>query len=173
MKSELVPHVDQQDNLLGVVERSEAYKKGLIHRAAHGIIQNSQGLYLVQQRSFAKSTWPGHYDLGIAETVKPDETYKQALERGLSEELGLRVPKLQLIREKYYQEYFWDTYQIFGMVCLFKLKSDQQPTLQDGEVKKVDWMSKKQVTQLVRDQSQLRTPWLINDWEFYLQNSKV
>lgn len=170
MTSELVPHVDKDDKLLGVVERSEANQKGLIHRAAHGIIRNSAGLYLIQQRSFDKATWPGHFDLGVAETVKPDETYEAALQRGLSEELSLKPTPLKPIRQKYYQEYFWLEFKIFGIVYLFELETDQQPQLQDGEVAGVQWLTLAEVNALVQDETQLRTPWLLNDWHFYVQH---
>lgn len=167
---ELVPHVDQNDHLLGQVTRLEAYEKGLIHRAAHGIIQNAQGQYLVQQRSFQKATWPGYYDLGIAETVKPDEGYQAALQRGLHEELSVTTYKLELIREKYYQEYFWEEYRVFGVICLFRVQTDETPQLKDGEVEKVEWRTQAEIDTLTNHEVETCTPWLLHDWQFYRQN---
>lgn len=172
MKSELVPHVDKNDTLLGVVERAEAYKKGLIHRGTHGILQNEAGLYLVQQRSFSKTSWPGHYDLSIAETVTPDETYLEALLRGLKEELNIGTVVHSLLKEKYYQEYFWEQYKIFGMICLFHLKSDEQPQFLDGEVEGIQWLSEIEVDALVKDSPEKCTPWFVRDWAFYRESHR-
>ncbi len=168
MNSELVPHVDKDDNFLGLVERAEAYKKGLIHRGAHGIIRNEKNLYLIQQRSRSKSSWPGHYDLSLAETVKPDETYEDALKRGLKEELDIEDVPISVIKAKYYQEYFWEAYKVFGVVYLYEILSNKEPRFADGEVMNSQWLTENEVFVLITDFSKC-TPWFVNDWKFYIQ----
>lgn len=170
MQKELVPRVDKDDNLLGLVDRKDAYHNGWIHRGVHAVVRNQEGLYLVSQRSLQKSTWPGHFDLGLAETVKPGESYSDALQRGLQEELGIGDSSdIRLIKEKYYQEYFWDEYQIFGMLCLFAIVIADEPTFEDGEVQSTRWLTESQLSELVESEPSNCTPWLIRDWEYFLE----
>ena len=44
--------VDEKDIALGVMEKMEAHKKALLHRAFSVFIFNSRGELLLQQRSF-------------------------------------------------------------------------------------------------------------------------
>lgn len=171
LQQELVPNVDKEDNLLGVVERLEAYEKGLLHRGVHAFIQNEEGKFLIQQRSESKDAWPGLYDLSIAETLKPDETYKNALCRGLREELDLIVSEadFKVVKEKYYEEYFWEHFKIFGIVYLFLVPCSKEQHFLDGEVASVEWLTKEEVSQLVADESKC-TPWLIRDWKYFVSS---
>jgi isopentenyldiphosphate isomerase len=169
MQKELVPRVDENDNLLGLVDRKDAYLNGWIHRGVHAVVLNNKGQYLVPQRSASKSTWPEHYDLGLAETVKPNETYIDALKRGLHEELGINdYSNCSLIREQYTQEYFWQDYKIFGMLCLYVIVIGDEPAYDDGEVQKSQWMSKEEVSSLLGEKANQCTPWLIADWNYYI-----
>lgn len=170
MKSELVPRVDKNDTVIELVTRQEAYQNGWIHRGVHGIIKNEQGKYLIPKRSSHKSTWPGYYDLGMAETLHPNETYFEALSRGLREELSLiATDTTQLVREQYYQEYFWEEYKVFGMISLYFVQVSQEPTFADGEVQSAQWLSEDDVSDLIRKEKTNCAPWLLGDWEFYLE----
>jgi len=173
MHSELVPHVTKNDSLLGLVERSTAYKQGLIHRSIHGLIKNEQGLYLLQQRSSTKSAWPDKIDLSLGETVKPDESYEDALRRGLSEELGVEAKSVEVLRDRYYQEYFWDEYKVFCIVCLFLVTTDQEITLTDGEVSNIWWRTKDEIGNLISSDPTTCTPWLVADWQYLLEQNKL
>lgn len=168
MKPELVPHVDEHDIQIGVVDRTQAYAEGLVHRGAHGILRNINGLYLIQKRSVTKASWPAHFDLSAAETVKPDETYEAAIQRGLLEELGIEDATIEPIRQSYYQEYFWKEYKIFGFVTLFLLESAGEPTFADGEVESAEWMTEDAIRHLITTTPDQCTPWLVRDWQYFL-----
>lgn len=172
MQNEKVPRVDKNDTFIEVVDRKEAYQHGWIHRGVHAVVQNPEGKFFVPQRSTQKATWPGYFDLGLAETLQPDEGYEQALERGLQEELGIfSHTNKTVIRKQYYQEYFWEAYNIFVVLCLYSISIEAEPRFADGEVDSARWMSKDEVTALIEDESKLRSPWLIVDWRYYLGNS--
>lgn len=169
MTSELVAHVDKHDQLLGLVERARAYKEGLPHRSVHALIHSSDDLFLLQQRSSTKQTWPGKWDLSLGETVKGTEPFEQALERGLREELGITQPlQPQLLHNRYYCEWEWPPYKVYGVICLFTIEYSGQIKLEDGEVQAIKWIPQSEVTELVTNQPELCTPWLVSDWQYYL-----
>lgn len=59
MRVEEVVLVDEHDNELGTMEKMEAHRKGVLHRAFSVLIFNSKGDLLIQQRAKAKyhSAW--------------------------------------------------------------------------------------------------------------------
>ena len=51
---EMVVLVNPQDQEVGSMEKMEAHRKGVLHRAFSFFIFNSQGEWLLQQRAFEK-----------------------------------------------------------------------------------------------------------------------
>jgi 8-oxo-dGTP pyrophosphatase MutT (NUDIX family) len=89
---ELVERVDEQDDVLGVVERAEATGRGWLHRIATTICRDEQGRILVHRRPGHLARFPGYYDVTVGGAVGVGEAYAQAAARELAEELGVRVP---------------------------------------------------------------------------------
>lgn len=174
MSEELVPHVDKLGNVLGSVTRSDAYKNGYVHMGTHGFMKRADGKILIQRRNTTKSSWPGCYDLSIAETVKPNETFKEALVRGLFEELNItEIPQINVVREKYYQEYRYLAYLINGVICLLEFEYNGKMQIDHDEVMEASFMSAEEINQIISENPALCTPWLIADWEYYKEiNSK-
>ncbi len=88
----MVVLVDEENNVLGYMGKLEAHKKGLLHRAISVIIYNSRGQQLVQQRAFTKYHWAGIWSNTCCSHPRKDESFKQAAERRLFEELGIKTP---------------------------------------------------------------------------------
>lgn len=167
MMEELVPHVDKLGNRVGVVSRSDAYKNGYIHMGSHGFMKRADGKILIQRRNSTKSTWPGCYDLSVAETVKPDESFSEALKRGLFEELKItKVSSLKIVREKYYQEYRFSNYLINSVICLFEFEYNGEIQIDHDEVMEASFMSAEEIDTLISEKPALCTPWLVADWEY-------
>ncbi|MEU1849872.1 NUDIX domain-containing protein [Streptomyces sp. NPDC019990] len=90
--AELVERVDEQDRVLGVVDRDEAVLRGWPHRVATTVCRDPRGRVLVHRRAEHVSRFPGHYDWLVGGGVEAGETYEEAAARELAEELGVRVP---------------------------------------------------------------------------------
>ncbi|MBR8641829.1 NUDIX domain-containing protein [Streptomyces tuirus] len=90
--AELVERVDEQDRVLGVVDRDEAIRRGWLHRVATTVCRDPRGRVLVYRRPEHASRFPGHYDWLFGGGVEVGETYQEAAARELAEELGVRVP---------------------------------------------------------------------------------
>ncbi len=90
MDEEYVHHVDREDRVIGRIARSEAHRRGLLHRAGCVVVRNRRGDVFVARRSRTKSIFASHWDLACSFHVSWGETYAEAAERELLEETGLR-----------------------------------------------------------------------------------
>lgn len=91
-KEEQVVLVDEENNVLGYVGKLEAHTKALLHRAISVIIFNSKGEQLVQQRALNKYHFAGIWSNTCCSHPRKDESFQQAAERRLFEELGIKTP---------------------------------------------------------------------------------
>jgi isopentenyldiphosphate isomerase len=81
--------VNERDEEIGTMARSEAHQKGLFHRIAVIYVENAKGQILVQVRK--KNSLLDHSSAGH---VDPGESYADAARRELAEELGIMGVKL-------------------------------------------------------------------------------
>lgn len=76
---ELVERVDEEDRVIGVVDRGEAIEKGWLHRVATTVCRDPGGRILVHRRPESVSRFPGQYNWLVG----------GAAARELAEELGV------------------------------------------------------------------------------------
>jgi isopentenyldiphosphate isomerase len=89
---ELVERMDEQDRVLGVVDRDEAIANHWLHRVATTVCRDPEGRVLVHRRQEGVSRFPGQYDWLIGGAAEVGESYEEAAVRELAEELGVDVP---------------------------------------------------------------------------------
>ena len=80
--------VDENDNPLGMMEKMEAHKKGVLHRAFSVFIFNSKGEMLLQQRAFSKYHSGGLWTNTCCSHPRDGEATIEAAHRRLQEEMG-------------------------------------------------------------------------------------
>jgi isopentenyl-diphosphate delta-isomerase len=88
MKLEYVVLVNERDMVTGTMEKMEAHKKGLLHRAFSVFIFNSKGEMLLQRRALNKYHSGGLWTNACCSHPKPDENTADAALRRLQEEMG-------------------------------------------------------------------------------------
>lgn len=86
---ELLDVVDEGDNVIAVKTRGEIHARGLMHRAVHILVFNSQGELFLQKRSMSKDEQPGKWDSSAAGHVDSGEDYLDCARREIDEELGI------------------------------------------------------------------------------------
>lgn len=84
--------VNTQDEPLGTMEKMEAHRKALLHRAFSIFIFDRNGKMLLQQRAATKYHSPGLWTNACCSHPRPGETELQAGLRRLQEELGFVTP---------------------------------------------------------------------------------
>lgn len=86
---ELVERVDEQDRVIGVVDRAEAIEKKWLHRIATTVCRDPDGRILVHRRPENDSRFPGQYNWLVGGAAEVGESYEEAAARELAEEMGV------------------------------------------------------------------------------------
>jgi len=118
--------VDQEERLAlanpdgidaGSALRSECHKnRDLIHRAVHIMVEDGQGMLILQKRSSKKQIQPGKWDTSVGGHVLAGESIRNAAIRELGEELGITSTEPEPI-----YEYLWESPREREYVSTFRL----------------------------------------------------
>ncbi len=135
MQSEMstIIYVNDQDEVLGEASIERAHREGLMCRVSAVYCVNEKGDILVQERA------DGGLDHSAAGHVDPGETYIQAAQRELFEELGVEGVELEEIGRCVADEgKSGDTAHIRHMFAVF-MTAAYPGALEEREVKRVFW----------------------------------
>lgn len=133
------------------VERSEAHRRGILHRTSHVWLlrrRNGAVQILLQLRSKDKESWAGCYDISSAGHIPAGDGFAESALRELQEELGITASVEELIpcsdrrfvfRYEYRGEEFIDN-QISRVFALWRDIGECEITVQQSEVDSVLWM---------------------------------
>lgn len=144
--------VNDQDEIVGSAEKNEARKQGMIHRITRVFVHDSDGNVLLQKRHPKAHDSPNKWDFSAAGHVDEGENYEQAAKRELEEELSLRdIPLTFLL--KFYTEKTVGAEHIrrFNEVFLTKIKDHAVVRPDLTELGGVEWFTKTQVTDMIRN----------------------
>ena len=89
---EQVVLVDEQCTEKGLMGKTEAHEKGILHKAISILLFNSKGEMLLQQRAFSKYHWAGIWSNACCSHPRANETFENAASRRLREELNIETP---------------------------------------------------------------------------------
>lgn len=98
--------VDENDNKIGLEEKIEAHRKGLLHRAFSGFVFNKDGQLLIQQRDLGKYHNPGIWANTICSHPFDEESYLDGVTRRVEEELGFECTDFKEVGEFIYKVEF-------------------------------------------------------------------
>lgn len=84
--------VDEHDNAQGLMEKMEAHRKGLLHRAFSVFVLNDQGQLLLHQRALHKYHSGGLWTNTCCSHPRDGELLEDAVHRRLGEEMGMDCP---------------------------------------------------------------------------------
>lgn len=127
--SEAVIVVDDKNQVLGSVPRQQMRREKLCHRATYVFVFNHSGELYVQERTLSKDIYPGYFEPATGGVVAEGESYDQAAERELAEELGIENVPLKPHFHFYFQN---DDCKVWGRV--YSCKYEGELSLQEEEV---------------------------------------
>ena len=81
--------VDVDDCEIGLMEKMEAHKQAVLHRAFSVFLFNTQGKMLLQQRALTKYHSAGLWTNTCCSHPRPGERLENAVSRRLMEEMGI------------------------------------------------------------------------------------
>ena len=150
--------VDSSDKELGSIEKLEAHKLGLLHRAISVIVLNSKGEVLLQQRALDKYHSPGLWTNTCCSHPYPGEDSKAAAARRLQEEMGM-TGDLEFLFKFEYRTKFENGLVEHELDHVFLCYSDDIPVLDPSEA--IDWkyMPLNEVKEDIKSRPEIYTYW--------------
>lgn len=93
MSKEYLDIIDESGRIIGQATRAECHtNSSLAHRTVHVLVFNSRGELFLQKRSINKDIQPGKWDTSVGGHLNLGETFHQAVQREIKEELGINAP---------------------------------------------------------------------------------
>lgn len=143
--TEYIDIVDENDDVVARVGRSEMRAKRLRHRSVFILVRSSDGRVLIHRRSDDKDVWPGWWDIAVGGVVTAGEEYSDAARRELCEEMGIDAAPVEVGRGSYEDE------QVSLIARMYEITHDGVVAPQDGEVADFEWVSVPSLRAMVRE----------------------
>lgn len=142
--------VDEQDNPVGAATKQKAWSQGLIHRIVRVMLEDENGLVLLQKRSADKPLYPNCWDESVSGHVDAGESYDEAAMRELKEELGIEVSLTKV--GTYYVDFVWKDYKLKRFNAFYRGKIMHQAVLKLSaeEVAGTQWFTIAEVKNLIK-----------------------
>ena len=157
-KQENVILVDTHNKPIGAMEKMEAHRKGLLHRAFSVFIFNQSGDLLLQKRAAHKYHSPLLWTNTCCSHQRYGETNLQAGQRRLQEEMGIQVP-LQEIFSFIYKAPFNNGLTEYEYDHVMVGYFDGQPAVNPYEVAAFKWMGIGAIKKDITKQATVYTEW--------------
>ncbi len=158
MQTERVILVDERDQPLGTMEKMEAHRQGLLHRAISVFIFNREGRLLLQQRALHKYHSGGLWTNTCCSHPSPGEETSAAAHRRLREEMGLETP-LHFAFTFLYHAPFDNGLVEHELDHVFIGRTDQIPTVNPEEVADYRWVSMAEIEREIQADPEAYTAW--------------
>lgn len=158
MERNKVVLVDEQDKVLGEMNKMEAHEKGILHRAFSIFIFNSKGQMLIHQRANEKYHGGGLWTNACCSHPQWDEDIKESAEQRLQFEMGLQCDLKRVFAFVYHTPVENDLIEHEYDHVLVGY-TNQQPIPNPIEVQAYQWIDKLELLQKIKDQPEAFTYW--------------
>lgn len=143
--------VDEHDNEIGAEMLAKVWQEGLYHRIARIMVEDTEGRILLQRRSHEMVLYPGRWDNSAAGHVDQGMSYLEAARQEVTEELGIKEPKLRELGHFFMKQEF-EGRKMFNFNQLYFLRLEgQQLFVGEEEVSEIGWFTKDQLRKLVKE----------------------
>lgn len=146
--AELVDIVDENDNVVTTVKRSDMRRGVLRHRAVFIVVIDGAERVLVHRRSQDKDIWPGWLDFAVGGVLRPGESYESGARREVAEEIGVDDAQLENLDDGEARPY--DDGEVSLLGRCFLLNHSGPFTFRDGEVSEAWWVPIHELEELIR-----------------------
>lgn len=157
--------VDADDKEIGTMEKLEAHKQGVLHRAISVLIFNSTGEMLLQKRAAAKYHSAGLWTNACCSHPRPGEETTMASQRRLFEEMGIKT-NLEFAYKFIYKAALDNNLTEHELDHVYVGRYDKSPNINKDEVSDWKFVSTKILTEDVKKNPQNYTHWfklILND----------
>lgn len=138
--------INEQDHEIGTMEKIEAHRLGLLHRAFSVCLFHENGDMLLQQRAASKYHSPGLWTNTCCGHPRPGEATIDAAQRRLGEEMGMQA-KLSPAFQFIYQTTLENGLIEYELDHVFFGHTNQTPILNPHEASDWRYISSSDLTQ--------------------------
>ncbi len=170
---ELVVLVDEQNNILGAMPKSEVHgAKTPLHRAFSSFIfRQSDKKFLLQQRSSKKKTWPLMWSNSCCGHPGLDEINTDAARRRLRDELGLEPLWLEEVAP--YRYCFTHEGVMENEICPIVVgMADHEPMINPDEVEAIRWVDWREFVRETNEHPERYSEWCVEETAILEQNRR-
>jgi isopentenyl-diphosphate Delta-isomerase len=159
MKEEIIL-VNEQDEELGVMDKMEAHRQGLLHRAFSIFIFNEKGEMLLQQRASSKYHSAGKWSNACCSHPRPGEDISEAASRRLREELGFTSALKKIFQFTYKVQFDNGLFENeVDHVFTGQYNGEIKPNL--AEVQNFSFKTLKEIKQSMENNPSIYTEWFL------------
>lgn len=169
---EYVVLVDEQNNVLGTMPKSEVHSAETpLHRAFSAFIFNGKGELLLQQRAKTKKTWPLVWSNSCCGHPTLEESPVEAGKRRIGFELGLEMD--DLVEVAPYRYCFTREGVMENEICpIIIAKTEQPPMPNPDEVEAIKWMDWHAFIADTRRHPENWSEWCVEETEILLNSQR-
>lgn len=157
--------VDKLDNILGYKSKLDCHAgDGVLHRAFSIFIFNDKNELLLHRRSRQKQLWPMYWTNSCCSHPRKGESYDDAAQRRLFEELGIDTRLHYLYKFDYRAVY--DKNGSENEVCAVYIGRHNGPAnVNQNEIAEWKFVNPEELSEAIQSQPDLYTPWFKMEWE--------
>ena len=151
--------VDREDRATGTLEKLEAHRKGVLHRAISVFVFNTSGELLLQRRAAGKYHSEGLWTNTCCSHPYPGEPTPDAARRRVREEMGLNINPV-FSHSFVYKGHLDNGLTEFEYDHVFTASTDQNPDPDPTEASEWKYMAMADLREDVRNNPDVYTLWL-------------
>jgi isopentenyl-diphosphate delta-isomerase len=155
---EFVVLVNEQDEAIGLCEKLEAHKKGLLHRAFSVFVFNHNNELLLQQRALSKYHSGGLWTNTCCSHPREHESIEDAAKRRCVEEMGIDVNP-QTVFSFVYKSEFENGLIEHEYDYVLTASYNENPNINLNEVAHFKWLSLDNISKDIQDNPNSYTTW--------------
>lgn len=151
--------VDVLDRQTGTADKESCHRQGLLHRAFSVFLYDGDRL-LLQRRAKNKYHSGGKWANSCCSHPRDGESLEQAVERRLTEELGVRCPYKEIGSFVYRHEFCKDLYEYeYDHVFIGKYSGPVKPN--PAEIMDTAWVEKRELVRRMNETPDEFAVWFI------------
>lgn len=164
--------VSRRNKVLGHKGKDACHTlKGILHQGFSVFVFNKKGEVLLQKRNKSKKLWPGFWSNTCCSHPHPGETYIQAGERRLKEELGFTC-KLKNLGKFYYRAVYKNIGSENEICAVLLGEYNGKISLNPKEAAEYRFVSLKNLRKEIEEKPEIFTPWLEKEISLFLRQEK-
>ncbi|HMI09452.1 MAG TPA: NUDIX domain-containing protein [Candidatus Saccharimonadales bacterium] len=150
--------VDENDQLIRVGDRKEAWANGYYTRNIRVVLRDQNGRFLSQKRSMKKDTFAGMWTVAASGHVDEGETWVEAALRETREEIGISA-SLKLVGDFIFKNDEGDK-KIRQIIHVYEgiIDGSTQFDLEEDEVEDIKWYELDELKSLMQEIPDKFTP---------------